>query len=788
MRAVKNTYAGMGLIAMATLVLELALTRVFSVVLYYHFAFMVISLALFGIGASGVFIYVRSKHFVRDKLREQLPTYCGLFALTTVLGLAYLLQFKFQLEQDPSWEMTLTLLNLGHLFSLYLVSTLPFFFSGVAISLVIFHHEARIGYVYFSDLLGAALGCLGMPILMTLFGGPGTILAAAFLGVVAALLFELRDSDDAAWQRPWRSAVATLALVALVGTGSARGWFEVGSVKSVDESQVVFSRWNAYSWIAVQRHPDGNHSLTIDALASTVLYSRDTVATRNEAQSISALVHQFRGEDSRVLIIGPGGGVDIVSALYHGSEDVLAVEINPIIIHDVMLGEFRDSTTSLYDSPGVRVVEGEGRSFVRRSTDRFDVIQVTLIDTWAATAAGAFALSENTLYTVDAYEDFYEHLDDDGVLSMSRWRLDEDREFIRLVGLAREALARRGVPMEETPRHIFAAQHYRLATLLMRRTPFTAEELTELDEISRRQGYQILHSPARDDYDNDVGRLARAPDPGPVYAAYPFEIEPVDDDRPFFFYSPSRAGMSAVFEDRTNMVNDFAQFIMVSLLLVVLVLVTLAMVFPLFVFRRDAMKSNVGRKMTLLVYFISLGLGFITVEIGLLQRFSVFLGHPSFSLVVVLFSILLSSAIGAALSERIAEAQLGTRFLQLAGSLVAIVIVYGFGLGALVDGLISLELWARIAVTAVLVALPGALMGMMVPLGVRFCREQGVSEIVPWAWGMNGACSVLGSVVSMMVAMNWGLAATLFVGAACYLGGIATLEIVRRRAGAPASA
>jgi predicted membrane-bound spermidine synthase len=781
-----TTYLGVALIAMATLLLELAMTRIFSVVLFYHFAFMVISLALFGIGAGGVYVYVRPRKFTRDRLRGQLATFAGLFALSAVFSIWYVLWARFTPESHPSWEVTLNLQNVWQLARLYLVSTLPFFFSGVAIALAVFHLRERIGTVYFFDLTGAAIGCLLMPLFVTAWGGPHSVVAAAGIGVLAALAVEVREPfGPFRWRVPWRALVALVALAVIVPVGQSRGWFDVRSVKDVDGDRLVFSKWNAHSWVTVEQGYDGQHTLRIDASAAARIYSAGTIETHNEARAIAALAYAIRrGELAKVLIIGPGGGVDIVSALYHGSRNVVAVEINPIIVNDVMLGRFREQTGSLFAAPGVRVVQDEGRSFIRRSPYRFDVIQATLVDTWAATSAGAYSLTENTLYTVEAFRDYLGHLTPGGILSMSRWRTELDSEFIRLISLARAALAEEGI--REARRHLFAAQHGRLATLLLGRAPFTDEEVRALEGVCAERDFRVLFSPLTP-HEGDVATLATTADPEAFYRDYPFDIRPVTDDNPFFFYSPSKAGLLSSLGDGTGLREEFAPLVLVALTAIVLLLVLLFIALPLLILRRQALAQNRGGKLLLLAYFICLGLGFIVVEIGMLQKLVVFLGHPSHALIVVLFSLLLASGCGSWLSGRLAEDNLVRRFVVVGLCLVGIVALYALVLGWLVDLLIPASLPWRIAVSVLLVVLPGVLMGMMVPLGVRFARQCGWADLIPWGWGMNGACSVLGSVLAMIIAIGWGLQATLACGALVYLLGLGPMALAVRRGRASAT-
>jgi spermidine synthase len=457
--------------------------------------------------------------------------------------------------------------------------------------------------------------------------------------------------------------------------------------------------------------------------------------------------------------------VDVVAAL-RARNRVVGVEINPIIVRDVMQGRFREKTGSLYLRPDVRIAVDEGRSYVRRSRARYDVIQATMVDTWAATASGAFALTENYLYTVEAFQDYLEHLSRDGILSVTRWCIPPDMECIRVVPLAREALRRLGIP--NANRHVFVAWKATMGTVLVRRSPFPQTEVDALQREVQARGMQTLYYPEQPRQDT-MAMLVRAPDPTPVYDAFPSDISPVTDDRPFFFYGVKPGEfLSAALDFDWLMLNSFAVAVLVALFAIVLALVLAFIVVPLFVHRREALRVRPLSKLRDLSFFVCLGVGFIVVEVILLQRFGLFLGHPSYSLVVVLFSLLLAGGVGSALSDRIPEPRRRLGLGIVAGVVAALLVAYAYGLPWVFHRWIGAPLDTRIAVAVVLVMLPGLAMGMMLPTGVRLVSSRH-PEIIPWGWGLNGAASVFGSVGAMIVAMNLGARAALLVGAACYL-------------------
>ena len=398
----RRLFAGVGLVTCSTLLLEILLTRIFSYTLYYHFAFLVISLALFGLGVSGVVLYVRAEHYPKEKLEELLAHHARRFALWTVVALVYVLYHgvtgKFDLFNQPRF----TSQTFFELAMMYGVAAVPMYYSGMVVSLAITHLRERIGELYLRPGPGPAwLPARGVA--ASTLGAENAVLLAAAMAAAAAVVFR---PCDASGRRSHRSAALPAGLLLLLLLNLLRPTLRVGSFKEVDERFVTYAKWNSFSRVVVEERPDRRPAMYIDAMAKTEVHSAAELkeeAPSDEYSGASTLVYDVRRE-KKVLIIGPGGGTDVVGALRSGNS-VLGVEINPIIARDVMQGAFLEKTGGLYERPDVRIVVDEGRSFVHRTLERFDVIQATLVDTWAATASGAFALTENYLYTVEAFED-----------------------------------------------------------------------------------------------------------------------------------------------------------------------------------------------------------------------------------------------------------------------------------------------------------------------------------------------------------------------------------------------
>ena len=415
----RSIVAGIASVSAALLMTELALTRIFSVTMYYHFAFLAISIALFGLSASGVFVYVMRQRLAGVATRELLATGALAHALATLVALACLVRIRVGLNYTPG--------NLLLMLAIYTLAALPFFAGGAVVSLAFARLSERVNVVYAADLLGAALGCLILIPLLNSLGAPGVVIVAAVLAAVAAVLF-----TPPASRRRMVLAAAIVCAAPVTAQVAGLAPFEVVDTKGHQGDRVLFSKWNSFSRVAVYDRSHGDWSLSprftgsraeslfmdIDSAASTpILRGTGNVADAAYLRyELTALAYHLveRPGGFNALVIGPGGGRDLVSALVFGATQVDGVEINPIIARDVMLGRFRDYSGGIYAHPRVRTHIDDGRSMVRRSRERYDVIQASLVDTWAATAAGAYTLTENSLYTSEAFGEYLDHLTDAG--------------------------------------------------------------------------------------------------------------------------------------------------------------------------------------------------------------------------------------------------------------------------------------------------------------------------------------------------------------------------------------
>ena len=771
-------YFGLSFTTLATLILELSLTRIFSVVFYYHFAFLAISIALFGLGAGGVFSYVVAAR--PGNLYAKLGA-LGLSASAFVIVALLLILFA----PGELGYFTLALV--------YLASALPFFFAGAIVSLAIGEAMERVDRAYFWDLAGAAAGCLLLIPFLHWFGGPNTVISAAVLYLVSAAIWfhQAAASGGGGVRRRATSVLLALLLVMLMVVNYKAHFIDVRTSKGQRLPHESFTAWNSFSRIGVVGSP-GGWTIVIDGDATTAISPFDWDKGITPEQRWK-LLHEGQGfpyilrPAAKTLVIGAGGGYDVARALAGGSRDITAVEINPIIATTIMRDRFAADSHRIYFRPEVHVAPPQdGRAFVRGSSETYQVIQATLVDTWASTAAGAFALSENNLYTSDAFYDYLIHLTPDGLLSFTRWGFDPPRESLRLVSLAMDAFARLG---EADPAsHVIAVRANTVAikgwgaldTVLISRNAFTAEDIKRVRSASAEAGMEVVYAPG-DQPVNAFGQLLDAPDPQAFFRDYPYNVTAVSDDRPFFFYTVQPRDLLNFVLSASTLSADYKVNRAVPLLFAVIAIslgaTALVLILPRWLLGTRLPRQ--GGVTAFLWYFLCLGAGYILIQVALIQRFILLLGHPEYALTVIVFSMLVSSGLGSYLSKTVIAGKDGKLILVLA-AIAALVAALAVAAGPLVTVAAAWPIQAKVALTAISIAPAAFLMGMPFPSGLRRL-EQRHAPSVRWAWSINSASSVLGSAGAICLAIYLGLRATLLIGGALYVCALIVILATSRR-------
>ena len=760
------------LVAMTTVMFEILLTRIFSLTMWYHFAFMAISIAMFGMTVGALFVYLRPGNWPQATLQRSMGGSALLLAIS--MAVVTFLHIALYLP-SPNVDMLPTILT-------FVGVAVPFVFSGVFVCLALTRFPFHIGRLYSADLAGAAIGCVMVIIALRWLDGVGAVLACATLAATASVVL-LRGKPRAV------AGLVTAALgVVTVWTGAylARNElaaFAIQHIRDAGQADLDYERWNSFSRIAVLKPsksgavawnlstefkapPDiESRWLHIDSIAGTQLIGFDGDLKKVEflRWDLPNFVHHLR-HGARVAVVGAGGARDVLTAKLFGQKRVVAVEVNGDIMR-VVNQRFGDFTGHLDRDPHVSFINDEARSYLARTKERFDIIELTFIDTFAATAAGAYALTENSLYTVEGWKVFLERLDDDGLLAVSR---GVNAELGRLVSLGRAALLRIGATHPEqhivlvTNRHGTERSAHKMGVLLVRKTPFGEQELAQIRDLAGKMNFEIELQP------NAVKKnlllalaTGRAIDDTPLLRLVNYE--PPTDNQPFFFQM-ARPSAWLLMRGADSSPGSGAAVVLTVLLMTTAALTLACIVLPLLFAGARLVRSDAA----LLCYFAAIGLGFMLIEVSMLQRLIIFLGHPVYSLSVILFVLLLAGGLGSYLSTLVSEQRLRSIGIKVLAVLPLVLAIAGMATVGLITTFSDAETPVRILVSGALVAAMGLFMGIAFPIGMRLAMASR-PELAPWLWGINGATSVLGSVLAVVLAMALGIAASYWTGVASYL-------------------
>lgn len=816
-------YLGTFAIAAATLALEVIVTRLLSVVTWYHLSFFAVATALLGMTAGATAVYLRPKRFRGEALPRSLARACIGFALATPATVAGVSLLSVTFET--------TTMGMLALFALTGLTALPFYYSGVAVAAILTRVDRPVGKLYAADLLGAAAGSLFVLGGLEVLDAPSLTLVCAALGALAAAVLgraatsggaDGDDGDDDAGGVPRRprggatwpriaTAVVLLALAVLNASAPGRLKLQPLFVKGgrQDVRNALVDRWNSYSRVVVHgRYRAGPHfwsrspnapafpprdqyPMDIDGLAGTTISPfekpEDIAHYRWDLTNIGYHLRPNGG----ALIIGVGGGRDVQSALHFGHERVVAVELNRTFV-SLLRGRFREFA-GLADHPAVTLVNDEGRSYAAHSDEQFAFIQMSLIDTWAATGAGAFSLSENALYTVEAWRIFLARLAPGGIFSVSRWHSHQDLgETGRLVSLAVASLLNAGV--EDPSQHLamVTSRNPGMSTLLVGQAPLTQRDVSLLSKTATDQGFEVTLLPHTTPAHPFLAELMTArslADVQRLAEAQPLNMAPPTDEQPYFFNMIRLSKLGVTFSrprSHGGVVsgNLLATMTLVWLIVALAFFSLVTVVVPLlFRSRLRAQRRPDGVRLPVWgLYFSLIGAGFMFVEIGMLQRLSVFLSHPAHALGILLFTLIASTGVGAWLSERL---PLTRRPWLVVFPLVTVgaILVERFLISGVTAWFVTSPTLVKALLAIAVLSPMGLLLGFFFPTGMRLANAARVSD-TPWFWALNGVFGVLVSAVAVMVSIYASISTNFYVAALCYFATLVSLPLMAHRAAA----
>jgi spermidine synthase len=790
-------------ISAAILGYEVLLMRLFSIQQWHHFAYMIISIALLGFGASGTALTL-----VQERLLRHFPlafaACAALFGLTSSASFALAQRLPFnalEIVWDPG--------QLVWLAASYALLVLPFFFGGTCVGLAFGHYRKRIGGVYAFDLVGAGAGALGIVLVLFALPPSDALRLIGALGLLAGALAALQAAGRGA-----RALAGCLALAAvLLPLLMPMAWTAVqpspykglSMALTVPDASVTRERFSPLGLLTVVesptipfRHAPGlSLANTVeppaqlgvftdaDSLSVITAFDGDTAPLSYLDYTTSALPYHLL-ERPEVLVLGAGGGADVLQALYHDAAEIDAVEVDPTFL-DLVRDEFADFAGHLYDRPEVEVHLGEARSFVARTEQTYDLIQLPLLDSFGAAASGVGSLHESYIYTVEAIQEYLEALRPGGMIAITRWLKLPPRDSLKLFATALEALEQAGAA--DPAQHLVLIRSWKTTTLLIRKGPFTAAQLDRLRSFVAARSFDLAYYPGMmpeeanrfnlldEPYFYEGASALAGPERAEYLERYKFNILPATDDRPYFFDFFKWTALPELLELRTQggaAMLDMGYLILSATLVQALLLSLVLILLPLWL-RRRRLSGGVPRA-RIGLYFLALGLGFLFIEIAFIQRFILFLGHPLYAVAVVLAGFLVFAGLGSAASQRLAHGRQEASALPPGWSgiemavlgIAAIALLYLVLLPPLFDWLMPLRDVLKVTLSLLLIAPLAFFMGMPFPLGLA---RVGAREpaLVPWAWGINGCASVLAAILATILAIHLGFTAVVLIALALYL-------------------
>src|SRR5215472_2266411 len=821
------------LVSAGALAFEVLLTRLFSIVQWHHFAYMVISIALLGYGASGAFLAVTGNR-LRRHVDAAFAAGAILFALSTVISFAVAERVPFN-ALAVIWEPR----QLLYLLVLYLLFALPFFCAATCIGLALVAFPARIGRTYRYDLVGASMGAIGLMLTLIVLFPNGSLKVVALCGfLAAALAISVRETGVVRKRRAVGYATAAIAACAAM----PQSWtaLQLSEYKGLSQTllvpgvKVLAEEAGLYGLLTVvssstipfryapglslsnSMEPPAQLGVFTDGDGLTVITAFDG---RLEPlayldQTPAALPYHLL-EKPEVLILG--GGADVLLALLHRAPRIDAVELNPQLVR-LVSKRFAEFAGRLYEQPGVQIHVAEARSFVAGSRDRYDLIQLPLLDSFATAAAGTHSLSESYIYTIEAFEQYLDHLRPGGYLAITRWLKLPPRDSLRLFATAVSALERRGIG--EPGRHLALVRSWNTTTLLVKNGPVTGEDAAAIRRFAEERAFDLgfLRGVSREEanrfnvldqyyfFDSAVALLG--PQRKEFLRHYKFDVAPTTDDRPYFFDFFKWQALPELLERRTlggAALLDWGYAVLVATLVQASVLALVLILTPLLWLGRQRPQAPAAAlaRWRIALYFLAIGFAFLFVEIASIQRFVLFLGHPLYAIPVVLCAFLFFAGLGSGFAPRL-TAQLDAlqeslpsagliRFtggdercrwvvrvrhpalvLAVAG-IVAATVLHLVAAPSLFRWLMPLPDTLKIAVSLVLIAPLAFFMGLPFPLALaRVAAAR--PGLVPWAWGINGCASVLSAILAILLAMSLGFSAVLLIAIGLYLVAAATLR------------
>ncbi len=784
------------LVSASALGYEILLMRVLSIVQWHHFAYMIISLALLGYGASGTFVALFRKRFERYfDAAFSISALAFAVAMPACLLIAQRVPFN---ALEIVWEPR-QFLNLS---AIYLLLFLPFFFAATCIGAAFTVRREQIRRIYFADLLGAGLGAVMILAVLFVLVPQHSLFVLTGLATLASVLVAVIS--------PARRALITAQAVwlALLVAPLPDRWFDLrlseykglNQALEVIDAEIIGRSSSPLGLLTVVasptvpfRHAPGLSFATRhvppeqlgvftdgDAMSAINRYGGDVGALAYLGDTTAALPYALLDSPS-VLVLGAGGGTDVLLALYHGARHVDAVELNPQMSR-LVAETHADFAGRLYDDPRLALHAREARGFVAQSDARWNLIHIGLLDSFAASGAGVQSLNESYLYTVEGLGEYVAHLEPGGLLAITRWLKLPPRDGIKLFATAAEALRRAGI--EDPGLHLAMIRSWNTTTLIVSDGALRDADITKIRAFAGERFFDVVfyrdmprHDANRynvldEPWLHDAALAVLGPNADSFYSDYKFHVRPATDDRPYFFHFFKWASFGEVLGLRHRGgagLIEWGYLILVATVVQAIIAGLLLVLLPLARVRRSWPATTTRRMGS---YFLLLGFAFLFIEIAFIQKFVLFLSHPLYSVAVVLSAFLVFAGIGSGLSDRVMKRS------PITHPVVAIVVISALYL-VLLPLVFRLFIGAsdgvRVAVSAALIAPLAFFMGMPFPQGLKRLADS-APGFIPWAWGINGFASVVAATLATLLAIETGFTVVLGLALAMYAGAAALLH------------
>lgn len=784
-----STYTGIFLVALSTLMYEILLTRIFSVTMGYHFAFMAVSLAMFGLTAGAIIVYIYPHKFPQERINTVLARQSFYFSIATVASFLLHIAIPFTHGMNLA-GISVTVLT-------YTVISIPFIFSGIVISLILTRFPASVNRLYAADLAGASLGCILVVIVLNVSGGPTGVFITALIPSAASLVFMGRQFSATGFGKTVMAfllIVAAFSVYQTILVSHHDALLRLVWIRGEYAEKPMYEKWNSFSRVSI----DGDSTkyevpfgwglsnkydrskkirqlmMNVDAHSTTVLshFSGDTSELSHLKYDVSNIANYLR-PNSDVLIVGSGAGRDVLSSIAFRQKSVLGIEINKDMISAIN-EDFGGFTGHLDKYPNVEFVGDEARSYIQRMDKgrKFDIIQISVIDNWSASSSGAFVLTENALYTVETWKMLLERLKPDGILTVTRFFRSTLIEHYKLINISADALEELGV--KDIRKHLMIIKCMQqekesdgaaTGTILISRSPFTEADFRITDSLNQTFDFETILSPQKA-IDSMLVKLTSSTDiRNKATENFPIDIKAPNDDRPFIFHYMGFKDMLTpqLWKQWDLLFNAKALLILITLTVTMLVLSVLCVVIPL---KMTTRKADLKGSFPFFIFFMTIGLGFMLIEISQIQRLNIFLGHPTYSLAAALFTLLLSSGIGSWFGGRSDAPRYSLRFI----SLIIVLVITGLFSPYLIEMFREYNNTIRVAVSVAMLFPMGLCLGMVFPAGIKLAGKlKEGTRLASWLWGINGVMSVLATSVAIIIAMNYGISASYWTGVGFYI-------------------